>query len=526
MARIAPKTPRMKPSRRHSFVPNLLSLYRTSSALDTLKFDECMAINFTSGFEETSESFSEISAKAASVLDAEYCHIFILDDKEHKLFTFIKDEDENEVKLTKPLDRGITGSVLSDEVGANIADVSQSSQWSPELDDTINGNTKSYLAWPIWELSGKFIGVVEFRNKQNSQQSVFDVADSQMAQIVAFQIGRAIVQTRQQTLLDGRNRAINLAYEKNFDQDDSVTIEGENEQKNDQLTVSTKGIMKMKKALLRQRSAMALTPSWNWKQSTNFPDLAERTWAFDVFLQGEEALIMHAVDIFDERGLFSNFSIPVSTFVNFAKEIKAGYNSFAPYHNYHHAFDVMHICYLLIAKCKADDYLDSFNILSILVGALAHDLGHDGFNNAFHAATNSEFAIMYNGVSILENYSAAYLFRILRKQKCNIFARLSDSDMNKMRIRLIDLILDTDAKNHFMLMTRFKHSMEMKQVSRGLLSSMILHVSDVSNPMRPGPIARKWAFAVQKEFFRQGDKEKVRIYQFSLMHVILPFISH
>ena len=37
---------------------------------------------------------------------------------------------------------------------------------------------------------------------------------------------------------------------------------------------------------------------------------------------------------------------------------------------------------------------------------------------------------------------------------------------------------------------------------------MLLHVSDVSNPMRPGVIARKWAYAVQEEFFRQGDKEK------------------
>lgn len=81
--------------------------------------------------------------------------------------------------------------------------------------------------------------------------------------------------------------------------------------------------------------------------------------------------------------------------------------------------------------------------------------------------------------------------------------------MTKMRSRLIDLILDTDAKNHFILMTRFKHGLEMKQLSRGLLSSMILHVSDVSNPTRPGSIARKWAYAVQEEFFRQGDKEKV-----------------
>jgi hypothetical protein len=217
---------------------------------------------------------------------------------------------------------------------------------------------------------------------------------------------------------------------------------------------------------------------------------------------------MHAVDIFDERGLFTNFSIPVTTFVNFVKEIKAGYNSSAPYHNHHHAFDVMHVCYLLIARCKADEYLDSFNIMSVLVGALAHDLGHDGFNNSFHCTTNSELAVVYNGISVLENFSAAYLFRILRKDKCNIFARLSDSDMAKMRSRLIDLILDTDAKNHFMLMTRFKHSIEMKELSRGLLSSMLLHVSDVSNPTRPGVIARKWAFAVQEEFFRQGDKEK------------------
>jgi len=266
--------------------------------------------------------------------------------------------------------------------------------------------------------------------------------------------------------------------------------------------------MSLRRVMLKQRSAMTLGSSWKWKPSSDHSHLSNRGWGYDVFDCNEEQLIMHAVDIFDERGLFTNFSIPVTTFVNFVKEIKAGYNSSAPYHNHHHAFDVMHVCYLLITRCKADDYLDSFNILSVLVGALAHDLGHDGFNNSFHCTTNSELAVIYNGISVLENYSAAYLFRILRKEKCNIFARFSDEDMTKMRARLIDLILDTDAKNHFTLMTRFKHSMEMKQLSRGLLSSMLLHVSDVSNPMRPGVIARKWAYAVQEEFFRQGDKEK------------------
>ena len=509
MAKVVPKSHQMKLTRRHSLVPNLLSLYRHATALDSFKFNECMATDLTSAFEESAEAFSEISNKAASILKVECCCIYILDDNQHKLYTFIKNKNGEEIKITKPLDRGITGYVLSDEIGMNLDDVTKASQWSAELDDTMDIVTKSYLAWPIFQLSGECIGVVEFRNKKGSG-AAFDLADSQMSQIVAFQIARAVVQYKQKMLLDGRNQAINLAYEKNFDQSDAIMIEDENEPKSEE-SVSSPSVSKMalRRALLRQRSAMALTPSWSWKPSSTYVDVSERDWGYDVFLHGGEALIMHAVDIFDERGLFSNFSIPVTTFVNFAKEIKAGYNSYAPYHNYHHAFDVMHVCYLLIVKCKADDYLDSFNILSILVGALAHDLGHNGFNNAFHAATNSELAIMYNGVSILENYSAAYLFRILRKQKCNIFARLNEVDMNKMRTRLIDLILDTDAKNHFTLMTRFKHSMEMKQVSRGLLSSMILHVSDVSNPTRPGPIARKWAFAVQEEFFRQGDKEKV-----------------
>ena len=218
---------------------------------------------------------------------------------------------------------------------------------------------------------------------------------------------------------------------------------------------------------------------------------------------------MHAVDMFDERGLFANYSIPLTVFVEFVNEIRGGYDSNAPYHIHYHAFYVMHVCYLIITRCKADEYLGSYNILSILVAAPTHDLGHDGFNNSYHSATNSELSIMYNNVSILENYSAAFLFRI--KDRCNIFARLNNDEMTKMRSRLIDLILDTDAKNHFMLMTRFKHCMEMKQLSRGLLSSMILHVSDVSNPTRPAPIARKWAYAVQEEFYRQGDKEKTEL---------------
>eukprot|EP00957_Ditylum_brightwellii_P116311 8871886-Ditylum_brightwellii.AAC.1 len=76
-----------------------------------------------------------------------------------------------------------------------------------------------------------------------------------------------------------------------------------------------------------------------------------------------------------------------------------------------------------------------------------------------------------------------------QKEENNLFARLSSEEMTKMRSCLIDLMLDTDTKNHFVSMARFKHGLEMKQLSRGLLNSMVLHVSDVLNPTRPGTIS-------------------------------------
>jgi class 3 adenylate cyclase len=467
------------------------------------KFDQALSPDFASGFEESVDCFAEITTKAAALLDAEKCFLFIKDDNEQKLYTFIADNEGVHIRATKPIDRGIAGTILSEPTGYTASKAAQSERWCQDLDELPGFVTTSYLAWPIWDFSScKSIGVVEFRNKGGgSPSSFFSAADSQFARIIALQLGHAIIHYKQQELIAGHTEAINKAYEKNFDQGETIDFSSGTEFDNARKAVT------FSPGSARAAFRIAKQPSlFDARRSS--VSISDRAWDYDVFLQSEESLMMHAIDIFDERGLFSRFSIPMTTFVNFVGEIKQGYDKRSPYHNSYHAFDVMHVCYLLMTKCRADEYLESFNTLSILVAALAHDLGHDGYNNAFHSNTDSELAVTYNNISILENYSAAYLFRILRKPENNIFARLDAEEMAKMRTRLIDMILDTDAKNHFMLMTRFKHGLEMKKLSRGLLSSMILHVSDVSNPARPGRVARKWAYAVQREFFRQGDREK------------------
>merc|ERR1739845_307094 len=42
----------------------------------------------------------------------------------------------------------------------------------------------------------------------------------------------------------------------------------------------------------------------------------------------------------------------------------------------------------------------------------------------------------------------------------------------------------------------------------GLLVKLFLHVSDISNSMKPFRICRIWAWQVLEEFFLQGDAEK------------------
>ncbi|KAL3809957.1 hypothetical protein ACHAXA_011399 [Cyclostephanos tholiformis] len=490
-------------SRRQSSLASFFGMEkRALNHFNLEKLDQALAPNFASGFEESEDCFTQITTKAASLLGAEKCFIFIKDVNEQQLYTFLKDTKGNRVQATKPINRGITGSILVESSGFKENNIGLCQRWSQELDELPHFVTTSYLAWPIWDSAAcKSIGVIEFRNKRNGS-SEFNAEDYQIARIIALQLGHVIINSKQRKIIVGRTEAINQAYEKDFDQGETIELSSSSEDVARTLAsiASANRYSQRPHTLAKQSSIFAIR-----RTSVGVGD---RAWDYDVFLKSHDELVMHAVDIFEECGLFSRFSIPITTFVNFVNEVRRGYDSNAPYHNSYHAFDVMHVCYLLLTKCGADEHLESFNVLSILVAALAHDLGHDGYNNAFHQNTSSDLALTYNGISTLENYSGASLFRILRKQDCNIFARLTNEEMTKMRTRLIDMILDTDAKNHFMLMTRFKHGLEIKKLSRGLLSSMILHISDVSNPVRPGKVSRKWAYAVQAEFFRQGDKEK------------------
>jgi hypothetical protein len=63
--------------------------------------------------------------------------------------------------------------------------------------------------------------------------------------------------------------------------------------------------------------------------------------------------------------------------------------------------------------------------MAYMIAAGCHDLGHLGFNNAYHMEQHDEIAVRYNDHSVLENFHVATTFQILAKDEFNIFSKLS-----------------------------------------------------------------------------------------------------
>ena len=86
-----------------------------------------------------------------------------------------------------------------------------------------------------------------------------------------------------------------------------------------------------------------------------------------------------------------------------------------PYHNFTHAFNIVHICYIILTKTSLRDYLEDIDVLSCMVGALGHDLDHPGFNNMYYQKTKHPLAQTVNDQGILENYHGYMLNKLLSK---------------------------------------------------------------------------------------------------------------
>ena len=224
--------------------------------------------------------------------------------------------------------------------------------------------------------------------------------------------------------------------------------------------------------------------------------------------------------IFNRFG-FHNI-IKYKYFENWCRKIADGYNRKNPYHTDLHAADVTQTC-LIFFKIGKINEICRFNTLSkcaLFLSCICHDYKHPGLNNDFLKDSKNILAIKYNDNSILENMHISEAFKLtIDYPNCNIFSGMNSEDYKQMRKMMISCVLCTDMINHKKAVNFMEKiinnkndinnndKIEEKDINQGYMN-LLIHASDISNPIKKFNIYFKWAELVIEEFLQQGDKEK------------------
>lgn len=138
------------------------------------------------------------------------------------------------------------------------------------------------------------------------------------------------------------------------------------------------------------------------------------------------------------------------------------------------------MAYRLLTACNLASILrlNKLDLLSFIVAALCHDVGHDSFNNAYHINAGTKRAIDFNDVSVQESFHAAETFRILREDCSNFTEGLTKQEFKLFRKRVIGLILATDMAKHASDLAQLKTLIANNNISNGKNVENLINMED------------------------------------------------
>eukprot|EP00939_MAST-03C_sp_MAST-3C-sp1_P003928 g3928.t1 len=283
-----------------------------------------------------------------------------------------------------------------------------------------------------------------------------------------------------------------------------------------------------RQSMVQRPSILALMTE-DLSPKSSRPELrAVRNWGYNCYEYDNKTLMEQSVSMITQLGFDKQFNVEFRVIHLFVKKISMQYKD-NPYHNFRHGVDVMQSVFWMARTIDYEKHLPPLEMFALISAALAHDVGHLGVNNAFLVNTGAPLAMRYNDISVLENMHASVMFETMGSTKpsgratdCNLFGGLSDTDWVLARKTAVKAILATDNSHHFKAINDIKVTLEVhserhkqgksifidNEKQRVFLCGLLLHMSDISNPMREWEASSKSAFNIMEEFFSQGDQEK------------------
>ncbi len=124
--------------------------------------------------------------------------------------------------------------------------------------------------------------------------------------------------------------------------------------------------------------------------------------------------------------------------------------------------------------------------MAVLFGSMIHDYEHTGHTNSFHVQSGlvmiiemklfrSNFSMLYNDRSVLENHHVSACFRLLKDEDKNLFEHLSRDEFRlvllayahrchrEFRNMVIEIVLATDMSTHFVQIKTMKNMLSLPE---------------------------------------------------------------
>lgn len=120
------------------------------------------------------------------VLDCERATIFLYEPESSELYSRVATGAES---IRFPADLGIAGAAARDRTVVNVSDAYADDRFNPEIDKNTGFRTRNLLTFPLENLDGDLMGVLQALNKLGRP---FDADDEDLARVLSAQAGVAL----------------------------------------------------------------------------------------------------------------------------------------------------------------------------------------------------------------------------------------------------------------------------------------------------------------------------------------------
>ncbi|CEO94474.1 unnamed protein product (mitochondrion) [Plasmodiophora brassicae] len=439
-------------------------------------------------------------------------------------------------KGTFRADNGFLGTVLGDKKCIVVNNVQEHRLYRPGIDPFTDGTMKHVMCQPVFDRTYQVVALIAAINRIDDDVAKdaiveprvgFRDADCELLELCCTEMGDFLVShfadsmARRATLHDMSAFSLMDSFLGRSISESNGGNNLSNTAANEDQVARTGGHETVPLPVVQRKSITSNSNSRNGSMTFQkrisltqmTPEQLIETIDYNVFLATEEEMLNLSMTMYTNSGALGR--VPAASALAITKAIRQSYRDSNPFHNFRHAFNVMHMAYLFITHHEdVRASLGPDRIFAVMIAALGHDIDHPGHSNQFEINTDSERALRYNGKAVLENYHAACLIKILREADPDPFGHLDPGTKRTIRDSIIDAILGTDMSRH-MSYVRKLASFEDREAllipqqfaDQNLLMETIVHASDLSAQGYNTQIAVQWEERLTVEFKQQAKKE-------------------